>query len=400
MHILFVCKSLPHTFQGGIQTHVWKLSEWMIRLGHKVSILTAGSMKNGTRKVEMAGRILIELPYLPGRRMRLLPIVAEEYAFNIAANKWLQKHQTEFDIIHLQGRSGNLFLKDKTKVKVPVVNTLHGLTGMEYQKSVGRNNSTLDTRLHRVMATRMEEFALQNADLLIAVSTQMKNEIGQRGEHLLSKTNIVYNGVDAPEVLPNVPPDPNLLLFVGRLTAIKGVTQLVEAMRNIPEKMRLIMVGDGEARPEVERLIEKYNLGKRVRLIGAQDSKTVNAWISRCTALVLPSFHETQGIVLLEANALSRPVVANAVGGIPEVVHDGYNGMLMLDNSPNEIARAINRLLLDPQAAARMGRWGREYVRDKFSWFQIAKQTEQIYLRALPNLAVEATMELEESILA
>jgi D-inositol-3-phosphate glycosyltransferase len=111
----------------------------------------------------------------------------------------------------------------------------------------------------------------------------------------------------------------------------------------------------------------------------------VNEWISRSAALVLPSFHETQGIVLLEANALGRPVVANAVGGVTEVVQDGKNGLLMPNNSPQEIAKAVLKLMSDPEAKARMGRWGREYVRDKFCWEQIAKQTEQLYLSFKPN---------------
>lgn len=391
MHILFVCKSLPHTYQGGIQTHTWKLSEWMTRLGHEVSILTAGSLKKGVRFVALKGRTLVELPYLPGRRLGLVPTMAEEYAFNSAASKWLHKNQTNYDIIHLQGRSGNLFLKNKKEVKRPVVNTLHGLTGVEYLKSVGRNNSNLDTRMHRLMATRMEDFALQNADALIAVSQEMREEISHRNANFLKKTTVIYNGVDVPETLPDVPSDPNLLVFVGRLTAIKGVTQLVEAMLHLPEKLRLIMVGEGEARVAVERLIAMHRLEKRVRLVGAQDHKQVNAWISRSTALVLPSFHETQGIVLLEANALGRPVAANAVGGVTEVVHDGYNGVLMPNNSPEEIAKAVQRLFNDTKTAARMGRWGREFVRDKFSWVHIAQETEQIYFSLLPAMEKRPT---------
>ncbi len=350
----------------------------MLRLGHEVSILTSGSLKNGVRTVEMGGRKLIELPYWPGRKLPLVPTAAEEHAFNIAAKAWLETNQHHYDLIHLQGRSGNLFLQDKNKVKRPVVNTLHGLTGIEYQKSVGRNNATLDTRLHRHLATRMEGFALRNADALIAVSSEMQQEIAQRNPAFLAKTAIIYNGVDVPETLPAVPTDPNLLLFVGRLTAIKGVTQLVEAMNLLPEKLRLVMVGDGEARPELERLIAKHRLENRIRLVGAQSSKQVNEWISLSSALVLPSFHETQGIVLLEANALGRPVVANAVGGVPEVVQDGKNGVLMPNNSPAEIAKAILRLMDSPDAI-QMGRWGREYVRDKFAWEQVAKQTETLY---------------------
>ncbi|MEZ4932850.1 MAG: glycosyltransferase [Saprospiraceae bacterium] len=117
MKILYVCKSLPHNFQGGIQTHVWKLSEWMVLLGHEVSILTAGSLAKGERKSVMGGRTIIELPYFPGRRLPFWSEAAEELSFNVAARLWLLKNQSSYDIIHLQGRSGNLFLLDKALLK-------------------------------------------------------------------------------------------------------------------------------------------------------------------------------------------------------------------------------------------------------------------------------------------
>lgn len=337
---------------------------------------------------------MIEIPYLPGRSLPIIPTAAEEYAFNLAAQYWLRKNQINYDIIHLQGRSGNLFLKDRTKVKVPVVNTLHGLMEIEYKNSVGRSSTTLEAWVHCRIATSMENFSLRNADALIAVSNEMQQGIAERSQAYLPKTTIIYNGVDVPEALPSTAADPNLLLFVGRLTAIKGVRQLVEAMRILPEKIQLVMVGDGEAKPELHRLIAKHRLAKRISLTGAQDSNQVAAWISRCSVLVLPSFYETQGIVLLEANSMCRPVVANAVGGVPEVVQDGKNGLLMPNNSPDEIAKAVLRLLNDPEAAASMGRWGREYVRDKFAWEQIAEQTEQLYLRLLPNKPDQAGMNL------
>jgi glycosyltransferase involved in cell wall biosynthesis len=379
MKILYVCKSLPHSYQGGIQTHVWKLSEWVVKLGHDVSILTAGSWTKGERRYEMGGREIIEVPYLPGRRLPALSLAAEEMSFNLAAKKWLLDNQSNYDIIHLQGRSGNLFLKNKAHIKVPVVNTLHGLVEIEQNKSKDNKLDSLDARLHRTLAGNMENTALKNADALIAVSNEMMGELAARMPEALCKTTKIYNGVDVPPMLRLGDTDPNLLLFVGRLTAIKGVFELVEAMRFIPEPIRLVMIGDGEAKQELIERIQRYGLEHRIRLLGGLSMELVEKWLHRCHALVLPSFHETQGIVLMEANACGKPVIANGVGGVPEVVQNGENGLLMPSNKPEVIAGMVEYLFKHRDRAVKMGLIGRQIVQEKFAWKGIAEQTLSLY---------------------
>lgn len=394
MKILFVSKTLPHTFQGGIQTHVWKLSEWLLKFGHEVSILTAGSHKNGLRTMNMGGRKIIELPYLPGRRLPLVATAAEEYSFNVAARKWLIANQLHYDIIHLQGRSGSLFLSDKKWVKTPVVNTLHGLIAIEQDKAVSKNGS-FDHKVHRLAATRMENMALLNADALIAVSEEMQREIEQRQDGLATKTHQIYNGIDVPETLSEAQHDPSQLVFVGRLTALKGVFPLVEAMKTVRKDIRLVLIGDGDARPLLEKIIQQNGLQNRIKLVGSLDSDGVHSWIERSTALILPSYHETQGIVLMEANALAKPVIATAVGGVPEVVKNRKNGLLLADHEPKTIAWGINYLFNNPFSASQWGDWGRYYMQEKFSWEKIARQTEALYQR-LAKPAVEIKTAIED----
>lgn len=383
MKILFVCKTLPHAFKGGIQTHVWKLSEWLLKFGHEVSILTAGSHKNGLRTVDMGGRKIIELPYFPGRKLPLVGTFAEEFSFNISAKNWLLKHQVQFDIIHLQGRSGSLFLSSKKQIKTPVVNTLHGLISIEQDKAIG-NTENFDQKIHRIAATQMENMALRNADALIAVSDEMRSEIEARQLGLGTKTQRIYNGIDVPDALPATPADPKLLLFVGRLTALKGVFPLVEAMKTVRKDIRLVMVGEGEARPALEKIIAENMLQDRIQLTGSLDSIGVNAWLERCSALILPSYHETQGIVLMEANALGKPVIATAVGGVPEVVVHRKNGLLLGNHDIKTLAWGINYMFANPFFAAQWGQWGRFYMQEKFSWENITRQTESVYQSLAP----------------
>lgn len=390
MKILLVCKSLPQSYQGGIQTHVWKLSEFLINLGHDVSILTAGSLKMGLVERVLEGRKLIEVPYIPARKLPLLHTVAEEYFFNLAARSWLLAHQTQFDLIHLQGRSGNLFLKDKTQVKVPVVTTLHGLISIEYQHQSNRFAHPLDRKIHRKSAERMEKFALHNSDAVIAVSQEVVTEVNRRNMTWQPKTKLIYNGIDFNDFdytneLPPPSVPPNYLVFVGRLSAIKGVFPLLEAVKLLKPSIHLVMVGDGDARPEMTKFIHTNNLAERVTLVGKQSSEYVANWIQNSYALVLPSYYETQGIVLMEANICGKPVIATAVGGVPEVVEHGKNGLLVPSHEPSTLAKSINYLFDHPQQAQAMGKWGKSYVVEKFGWAKIAQQTEYLYLEVIAN---------------
>jgi starch synthase len=225
----------------------------------------------------------------------------------------------------------------------------------------------------------MENIALKNADALIAVSNEMMEELFARMPETLCKTTRIYNGVDVPPTLRLGDTDPNLLLFVGRLTAIKGVFELVEAMRLIPEPIRLVMIGDGEAKHELIERIQQYGLEHRIRLLGGLSMELVEKWLHRCHVLVLPSYNETQGIVLMEANACGKPVIANGVGGVPEVVQNGENGLLMPSNKPEYIAGMVEYLFKHKDRAVKMGLNGRQMVQEKFAWSGIADQTIALY---------------------
>lgn len=384
MKILFVCKSLPPAVIGGIQTHTWKLSEWLVRMGHEVSILTAGNWRMGTRSLQCDGRTLIEIPYLPGRKLPFLSTWAEEWAFNRAATQWLRRNSQAFDIVHVQGRSGFCF--SGKQGATPVVATFHGLVSVENERSGRHVNANFDTRLHEYWATFFEKKTLRRADACIAVSREMLHEIESVESTAVARTTILPNGVDVPAEFPT-PADSftmsKNLLFVGRLDRIKGIFPLIEAMKSVRPDVRLVMVGDGPERAALERTIAQSGLKDRISLMGALPSEQVFEHIRSSFALVLPSFHETQGIVLLEANACGKPVIASDIPGIREVVRQGETGWMVTAGDPLELAAAINRVHNYPADARLMGETGRQHVSEKFSWKKIALETERLYGRVL-----------------
>jgi len=390
MKILYVCKTLPFAFKGGIQTHVWKLSEWMLKQGHEVAILTSGTWKKKVQIEEMDGRTIISIPYFPGRYVPVIGSLAEEWSFNKAAAAWLKSKQQQFDIIHLQGRSGNLFLANPMDIKVPVINTLHGFIGIENERRGNLDKVSLVTKLHLDWAFKIEEKALQHATKLITVSEEMQRALLDRIPKSIDKSVIIPNGIDVLAVNNLVKTNDNLLVFVGRLDKIKGIFPLVEAMKKVRSDIKLVMIGDGDERPELEKAIRRAGLEERIHLTGSLESPQVFDWIRKSYALILPSFHETQGIVLMEANSCEKPVLASDINGINEVVVQGKNGLLFKKNAPVKMAAAINYLFAHPEEAKRMGIWGKAFVNKQFSWKRIAENTEAVYNNCLTTTKTDS----------
>jgi glycosyltransferase involved in cell wall biosynthesis len=121
----------------------------------------------------------------------------------------------------------------------------------------------------------------------------------------------------------------------------------------------LVLVGDGPERSPLEAEATRLGVADRVRFAGFLPHHRVPAALSHADVLAVPSVYEELGRVVLEAMQVGLPVVATATGGIPEVIHDGHNGLLVPAGDPDPMARAIDSVLLHPGLAARLGAAGR-----------------------------------------
>jgi colanic acid/amylovoran biosynthesis glycosyltransferase len=179
-----------------------------------------------------------------------------------------------------------------------------------------------------------------------------------------AKVQVVRCGLDASffEVNPIPPPSGRQLVCVGRLAEQKGQLILIEAARLLAERtddFRLVLVGDGPMRGEIEALIDRFGLGSRVTLLGRQNNAEVRKQIIASRALVLPSFAEGLPVVLMEALALERPVISTYVAGIPELVEDRVCGWLVTPGAVEGLARAMAEALdASDEQLETMGRAG------------------------------------------
>jgi len=192
----------------------------------------------------------------------------------------------------------------------------------------------------------------------------------------------VHHGLDTDRYAPRPLPvgDVTRALAVGRLVPKKGFGVLLRAFARARaalardgRKATLALVGDGPERPRLERIARELGLGESVRMTGALPADEVRSEMDRANMLVVPSVPGARGDldglpnVVLEAMALSRPVIGSHLSGIPEAITDGRTGLLVPPGDDETLARAMVRLARDRELASRLGAAGRELVRERFS---------------------------------
>ncbi len=247
----------------------------------------------------------------------------------------------------------------------------------------------------------IEREGVERAKLVITVSHAMKEEI----ERFYNAKNVevVYNGVDAEKYDPSrfsgedvekfrarfAESDEKVVLFLGRLTWVKGVDSLVRAMPEIQRecgRVKLVVVGRGELEGEIRRLASELGVNAFLRYEYVSEEERILHYLAS-DVVVLPSRYEPFGIVCTEAMALEKAVVVGARGtsGLREQVVSGETGYHINPDDPHDIAVYTSILLNDEELRKRMGRKARKRVLEKFTWDVCARRTEELYLKELAS---------------
>jgi glycogen synthase len=259
------------------------------------------------------------------------------------------------------------------------------------------------------LSSWIERTTLQTADAVIAVSEGTRADVLRLFEVPEERVHVVHNGIDSDFYAPDpatdalerygVDPSVPYVLFVGRVTRQKGIVHLVRALRHLDPRIGVVLCAGQPDTPEIAAEMEagvaqarrhRSNLVWIPEMVSRPD---VRQLYSHAALFVCPSVYEPFGIINLEAMACETPVVASAVGGIPEVVVDGETGVLVpLELSPDDpmspadpdryagdLADAVNRLMADADLRLRMGQAGRRRAVERFSWASVADRTVDLY---------------------
>jgi glycosyltransferase involved in cell wall biosynthesis len=202
---------------------------------------------------------------------------------------------------------------------------------------------------------------------------------------------VIGNGVDN-ERFPRKPERPVTgpvrLISVCRMVPRKGLEYLIEAMQELKnDGIVLDLVGSGEDHARVEALVRSRGLTEHIKLPGYIASEFLYAHYHRADVFVLPSLSESFGQVLLEAMSCGLPIVATAVGGIPETVRDKTNGLLVPPRDSKALVEAIRWMAANRQQRERMGRANAAQAREHYSWSSVATRYEELYYRAVARRA-------------
>jgi len=368
-----------HPVIGGAETHVFHLSKNLVKRGHEVFVLTSNCTPTnnypGFASSEEVNGIHI-------RRFK---------TFNLGAGLRIWRGlireilQLQPDIIHAHSigfpHSDVCALLSKIK-KIPSIATTHGALGIgdpAHKENIRR----------RIWASIVTRQVLGFFDRIIVISPAEKPYVlkAVRPERIC----IIPNGVPTEIFDNNIDPLPfrkkyglegiPVILYLGRLIGKKGVKHLLMAASSILKKNRakvLIAGPDGGKKKMLMELSQKLCLDKDVIFTGKLSEQDKLQTIACSDMLVLPSKKEAQGIVLLEAQAMGKPVIATRQGGIPYFIKDGENGILVDYSRPDQIANAVEKLLSDREFREKIGKKGRETAR-MFTWDVITQEILDVY---------------------
>lgn len=207
-------------------------------------------------------------------------------------------------------------------------------------------------------------FLLRVTDLIVAPSKAFAERVAGSFPESKGRLIWIHNGIAADNWAP--PPTGSdrsgsavsYILCVAWLYEVKNIDVLLEAFARLEtsqQQLRLVLIGDGPLRGELERLATHLGVRERVEFTGAQDQPVIRRFLQGCSVFVLPSRSESFGLAALEAMACGKPVVASRVGGIPEIIEDGQNGLLVQPGDPDALCDAISRVLKDEDLRRSLG---------------------------------------------
>lgn len=281
-------------------------------------------------------------------------------AFAFVLVGFFRRLTTKYDIIHAhyalpQGFLGVLLKKVRGK---PLILTLHG--------------SDMTLLAKNQLTGPIVKLVLQSSDRIIVVSEFLKREVVKLGINE-EKVRVVYGGsASRATKKERFELDGRIVTFIGSLVKQKGVDILLEAFKEVPDA-KLVIVGDGKERSKLERLACDI---EDVHFLGYRED--LGSVLEKTRVFVLPSRQEGFGLVLLEAMGEDVPVVATMVGGIVEIVEDGYNGILVEPENPEQLAEGIIQVLENRELRESLIKNGRKTA-ERFSRESVSNVVDEIY---------------------
>jgi len=384
---------------GGLERHVHDLVRHLVAIGVRVHVVTRPPVRMAPRDVSTLASDLIDWSFVPYRSFpfagrRGTTVIDRSTAYPIfglraGARAARLAAAGEVDVVYGHGASvlGYARARKRGAVACPMIFNPHGL------EEFGGPGQPAAKYLGYAPLRAAARYCARAADRVISTDQCLVPVIGRHLRIPEHRIRVVPNSVDldacvvsaeeteaqALRARLSMPPGTLVLLSAGRLEDNKGFHILARALSDLlpgdgsgpaagRSEWRWVLVGDGPARPRLERAVREHGIASRTLLAGHVTTPELHGWYRAADVFVHPTLYEGSSIVTLEAMAHGLPVVAAMAGGLPDKVVPALTGWLVKPGDSIELAQAVSEALKDPSRLPGLGRAGRALVEERFSW--------------------------------
>jgi glycogen synthase len=377
LHILMVGWEWPPQHTGGLGVHSFELAQELTRLGHRITFLTPFP-----GPYTPVGGVTFRSPGAPedGRPAEFPPAywagqTSDSPFWNATDgyNSWVAglRGLGPVDLVHVHdwfGTVGGVALA--SRLGRPLVMTVHST---EYDRSLGHPWGHILER---------EQIGIRHATRVIAVSRHLRRQLIERYSADPARLRVVYNAVRPTERLARIDPKRQVVLYIGRLAAMKGVDTFLRAAGRVAPRFPdalFVIAGEGSEYPRLIHLTAALGIEERVMFLGKVSDEEREVLLEGSSVFVLPSVVEPFGIAALEAMAAGVPTIISKTSGVAEI----SSGVFQVDFwDVDEFASRIAELLEYPTLRRTMGEQGRwEALRE--GWAERARETVAVYVEAM-----------------
>lgn len=383
-----MCNSYYY-LRGGSERCFFDLTALLEQNGHQVIPFSMLDERNQPTEYERYFISHVDFPSQLGRGSSLRSKLGtvERVIYSREARRNIQQllADTQPDIAHIHGiaqETSPSILPAIRKAGIPIVQTLHDYKLLCPNTNFVSHGHVCEQckvhRYHNVLLNRCKrdsfaasflaglEMAVhkagqiyeRNVDVFITPSEFLRDKLVEYG--IRNRIEHLPNFIETERIQPDFEPD-DYFVYYGRLTAVKGVQTLLRAMLKV-SRSHLYIAGTGELEEELHDFVQSSGLDN-VSFLGHLDAGELFPLVQKAAFTVVPSeWYENYSMSVIESLAAATPVIGASIGGIPEQVKDGWNGLLFEPGDAGQLAQKINELLANPQRAQEMGRNGRAKV--------------------------------------